>query len=419
MILGLLVVVWFAASAGAQPETPPPTAQDQYLRQAMEFLSSSDTNRLSRPPSYTEVRRRYIEGTEPADYAELRGDCVECHRRQQPNLVHQWEISPHAQKGVGCDSCHGKNHSQIFRENGRVSPYVCGKCHTAQGKEFAKSRHAHAEETLLKSALFAATPEASRASCEGCHRIGATHLDGGRGGCNFCHPGHTFSAADAREPEACTGCHTGEDYPQDIAYWTSKHGALYLRSRDAKVAPTCATCHHPNGYHGDDFGVSIGGGGTGGVLAGQSPSIPMREITSEAFSVKRSAMLAVCGACHSFRFAEASLKQADAVKAEGNALLAEAVTLIKALHQEGLIGGGKDFNLQLGGEQLPVDPTLPGGELLNRFYTMWRFHYVWAWKGAYHASHSVSNLQSRPGLKRDLEFIRANAIKLQNERTAP
>ena len=183
----------------------------------------------------------------PLPDAMIGGDCVGCHRQFQPHTVSQWEMSRHAEVDVGCDKCHGRNHSLMFREKGRVSPRVCATCHPDEGAAFADSRHARAEKTLVTSALFAATPEAFRAPCFGCHRIGETHRDGSKGGCNSCHSGHTFSAADAREPEACTGCHTGEDYPQDIAYWTSKHGALYRQTRNPEIAPTCSTCHHPEG----------------------------------------------------------------------------------------------------------------------------------------------------------------------------
>ena len=58
-----------------------------------------------------------------------------------------------------------------------------------------------------------------------------------------------------------------------------------------------------------------------------------------------------------------------------------------------------------------------GAAVLNRFYEMWRFHYNGSWKGAYHNSNSVANLQSGSGMTDDLDFIRGEAAKLRAGRT--
>ena len=34
------------------------------------------------------------------------GKCAECHTQQQYSVVHEYEISVHAQKGVNCLDCH-------------------------------------------------------------------------------------------------------------------------------------------------------------------------------------------------------------------------------------------------------------------------------------------------------------------------
>ncbi len=356
------------------------------------------------------------EKAEPVRYADLRTDCAECHQRLQPGLILQWERSKHARAGVGCDACHGKNHSQVFRENGKVSARVCGTCHASELEEFRTSRHAKAEETLLASPLFAATPPAARANCIGCHRTGERHADGSRGSCNFCHAGHEFQAAAAREPEACTGCHTGLDYPQDLAYRTSKHGTLYQTTRNATLAPTCASCHHPGGGHGDDFGITLGGSGSGGILAGEKPPIEMREIAAQDFGRRRAAMVAVCTGCHSSRFSEESLRQADEIKAEGNRVLAEAVEIINGLQTGRYFGRAPSAPPLVGPGQVRADPSTPGATVLNLFHDLWRFHYAWTWKGAYHSSPSVANLQSGPSLAHRLEEIRAEAARLRAER---
>jgi len=91
---------------------------------------------------------------------------------------------------------------------------------------------------------------------------------------------------------------------------------------------------------------------------------------------------------------------------------------LEALHAEGWIGAGSDVPLVLGGQQIRVDPSTPGGEVLNRFYRMWRFTYVKAFMGAYHQSPSVSDLENLEALQRDVEFIRNEADRLRGEGTS-
>jgi hypothetical protein len=74
--------------------------------------------------------------------------------------------------------------------------------------------------------------------------------------------------------------------------------------------------------------------------------------------------------------------------------------------------------LTLGGDQLRSARGSSGDELLDRFYDMWRFHYAWSFKGAYHGSHSVANRQSLPGMKEDLEFLRGRAKELRERKKA-
>jgi hypothetical protein len=350
----------------------------------------------------------------PRDAEELRASCETCHASLHPSLVAQWRDSRHRRERADCVSCHGDNHSKIFREAGRVPVNVCGECHARSVAEFALSRHAHAEATLLDSPLFAATSQADRANCMGCHRIGERGTGPAPGNCNYCHPGHAFSAARAREPEACTVCHTGQDYPQDEAYRLSKHGALWEQTRDDAVAPTCATCHQPGGRHDDGFGLTLGVSGSGALLEGEPAPFPMRTLSASEFAERRAAMVAVCAQCHSSRLVEQSLREADQIKREGDALLREAVGLLEGLHAQGLLGQDPTTPLRLGPDQLRPDPASPGAAALERFYEMWRFHFATSWKGAYHQSHSIANLRSRPGLREDLQLLRAEAERLRS-----
>ena len=63
--------------------------------------------------------RPSVETEQPkADFVRASGKCAECHARTQYSIVHEYEMSKHAQKGVNCLDCHqpadgqkGKDHN--------------------------------------------------------------------------------------------------------------------------------------------------------------------------------------------------------------------------------------------------------------------------------------------------------------------
>jgi hypothetical protein len=72
--------------------------------------------------------------------------------------------------------------------------------------------------------------------------------------CDACHTRHTFSAQEARQPQACETCHMGFDHAQWEMYSASKHGVRNdLKQKHilpaSAAAPTCQTCHMQDGNH--------------------------------------------------------------------------------------------------------------------------------------------------------------------------
>ena len=63
-------------------------------------------------------------------------------------------------------------------------------------------------------------PDATRWPNDG---IAALYPDGGVGNCLSCHSRHKFSAAEARQPGACTNCHLGPDHPMKEVFESSVH----------------------------------------------------------------------------------------------------------------------------------------------------------------------------------------------------
>ena len=231
--------------------------------------------------------------------------CADCHRKNSPALVMEWERSVHFQRSVGCLDCHasGKGKPGAWLHEGffvsvLVTPKDCSQCHEEEFKEFSRSHHARAGEILAsldnvlaeKAAGMPGNIADAVNGCWQCHGsiikfkrdgqgrvltagkeakpvidadtwpnsgIGRLNPDGSKGSCNACHSRHAFEAKLARAPENCGKCHMGPDHPQLEIYTESKHGIAFNANRDKmalskdswvlgkdySAAPTCASCH--------------------------------------------------------------------------------------------------------------------------------------------------------------------------------
>ena len=67
--------------------------------------------------------------------------------------------------------------------------------------------------------------------------IGRINPDGSAGSCSACHTRHSFSKAQAREPQTCGKCHLGPDHPQMEIYQES-NTAFSGRQQGAASTPT-------------------------------------------------------------------------------------------------------------------------------------------------------------------------------------
>ena len=232
--------------------------------------------------------------------------CVECHTRENPALVMEWQASMHAAENVECIDCHRAKPSDedVWNHGGTyvsvlVTPKDCAKCHREENNQFSGSHHARAGEilasldnVLAEKVIGMPTNNADAVNgCWQCHGsivryvrdetgnivrsdeddkpmidadtwpnsgIGRLNPDGSRGACNACHSRHSFDAKLSRSPENCGKCHLGPDHPQMEIYNESKHGIAFYANRDHmaldkagdwvlgrdySAAPTCATCH--------------------------------------------------------------------------------------------------------------------------------------------------------------------------------
>lgn len=303
--------------------------------------------------------------------------CLSCHEKSNPALYLQWKNSAHGKNDIGCLDCHEADAKDVdaFKHNGAtiatlVTPKDCAKCHAEIEAETSSSYHAHAGEILDSNDAYLAHAAGGEpiaiVGCETCHGgkikidpnapnklsakswpnsgIGRINPDGSKGACNACHSRHSFSAAQARQPENCGKCHLGPDHPQKEIYEESKHGIAYYGNRenmaldsdswvvgkDYYEAPTCATCH-------------MSATSTQAIThdVGKRISWTLRPPVSkhkDNWEAKRQNMQEVCSNCHMSRFVGGHYYQYDALVELYNEKFAKpAAEIIKLVKAEKLM----------------------------------------------------------------------------------
>src|SRR5215472_14788870 len=95
-------------------------------------------------------RPRVVVEQPSAAFVRASGKCAECHLNTQYSVVHEFEMSAHAKKGINCLECHQVATSQKGRDhhgfviNTGVTPANCRACHEPIYQQFLHSRHAAA-----------------------------------------------------------------------------------------------------------------------------------------------------------------------------------------------------------------------------------------------------------------------------------
>jgi hydroxylamine dehydrogenase len=305
------------------------------------------------------------------------GKCAECHARTQYSVVHEYELSAHARKGVNCLDCHQpaagqeKKDHHGFVISAKLTAGNCRSCHEAIYQQFLRSRHAapawaavHGEQGLTPEEVAFSEqyqPGATRrppnalaqleggsaisGGCEQCHSVGKPNSDGTIGTCTSCHTRHDTSVRTARLPSTCGQCHMGPDHSQIEIYEESKHGVLFqaqerllnldappktLTTRDMFV-PTCATCHMS---------------GINGIGVTHDPSERLSYYLANAISEKRpnyaqaqARMKQVCLQCHTPATVDGVYTRAELVVQSTNAKVKAAQEIIDGLHKDGILTG--------------------------------------------------------------------------------
>jgi hypothetical protein len=312
-----------------------------------------------------------------ADLVRATGKCAECHLRTQFAVVHQYEMSMHARKGVNCLDCHQpaagqekKDHNG-FVISAKLTAGNCRGCHENIYQQFLRSRHAgpawaaiYGEKGLTPEQVnFSETYQpggtrrpanpladlegtsAKNSGCEQCHSVGKPNSDGTIGNCTVCHTRHTSSVRIARLPRTCGQCHMGPDHSQIEIYEESRHGILFeaqqhllnldappetLTTRDMFV-PTCATCHMSG----------INGLGTTHDPSERLSYYLANMITDKRpnYAVAQAKMKQLCSQCHTQTLIDGVYSRAEQVVQSTNQRVQAAQEIVNGLRKEGVLTG--------------------------------------------------------------------------------
>ncbi len=365
--------------------------------------------------------------------------CVDCHAKTTPQVVADWRESRHARNDVGCPACHGAEHKNAddAAKARRPAPSACSECHEERVRQYEKGKHAAAWSSMKALPATHWQPMAlteGMKGCGGCHRVGLS--------CDACHTRHLFSAKEASQPQACQTCHMGFDHPQWEMYSTSKHGVRALLRQSGTLppsaaAPTCQTCHMPEGNHDvrtawsflavrlpmpDDKAWAADRATllqALGVLAPDGKPTPRLELvksldlarlTQEDWSRERDRMTQVCNRCHSANFARAELEKGDRMIREADRMTAEAIRTVAALYRDGILPRPKEYAYAF--PDLLTFHEAPTA-IEQKLFVMFLEHRMRTFQGAFHANPDYTFWYGWSELRKDLTEIREAAEKMR------
>jgi hydroxylamine dehydrogenase len=388
--------------------------------------------------------------------------CVTCHREITPRIVDDWEASKHFPNEIGCDTCHGDEHSSAADVDKveTVTADTCGTCHDTQLGQFSKGKHAMAWASYKAMPTTHALPmelTGGMKGCGGCHKLGLKDeaeieklkKEGsvfGHASCDACHTRHTFSVVEARQPQACQTCHMGFDHPQWEMWSSSKHGVRYLLKQngtlpDSTPAPSCQTCHMPEGDHevrtpwgflavrlplpedpqwkADQITILQALGvldpeGQPTARLDVVKAADVARLTQEDFDRERNKLIAVCSDCHSENFARGELGKGDELIREVDHLLAEAIREIVSLYEDGVLAKPEGYAAAFPDLLTFHDAPTP---IEQRLFEMHLKHRMRAFQGAFHANPDYALWYGWSEMIRDLSEIRHMASEMRAHKT--
>lgn len=385
-------------------------------------------------------------------------NCIDCHSKVTPNIVSDWKLSKHSQNEVGCTECHGSDHTKVddYAKAKTPTPETCNNCHDTQVAQFKKGKHAFAWAAMKAMPTTHMQPMVlidGMKGCGACHKVGTKSEEEiqklksegsmfGHASCDACHTRHTFSKKEALQPQACQTCHMGFDHPQWEMYSGSKHGVRYLLKQNGNLpedtaAPTCQTCHMPNGNHevrtawgflavrlpmpedkqwADDrvtilqaLGVLDPTGKPTGRLD-VVKAADVARLTQESWQTERDKMIGVCKNCHASSFAKAELEKGDNMIKQADHLMAQAIRIVADLYKDGVIE--KPANYASAFPDLLTFHDAPT-VIEQKLFVMFLEHRMRTFQGTFHANPDYALWYGWSEMQRDLTEIKELAANMR------
>ncbi|HBA87805.1 MAG TPA: cytochrome C [Geobacter sp.] len=376
-----------------------------------------------------------------------KSQCIVCHEKVTPGIVKQF-LSGKMGKTLDCSTCHGSSHmsaSDVAKVK-LPTPDTCAQCHAERVKEYRAGKHSLAWAAMKAMPMITHQPSAvgggDLKGCSACHKVGEKPASDliryGTGACDSCHTRHSFSVKEARDPRACRTCHMGFDHPQWEMWQTSKHGTIWEIEPTTGRAPTCQTCHMPDGKHDvltswgflalrlpeDDkewlanrvtilqaMGILDGKGNPTERLDAVKAAKVAR-LDKESFDRERSKMLTACAKCHSRSYAEANLKAGDEVIREVDKIFADSIRTVKSLYDDGILKKPEGWKyapdlLQFYEAKSSVEQEL---------YLIFLEYRQRAFQGAFHANPDYMHWYGWAKVKEAAARIREDADQMRRER---
>jgi len=395
-------------------------------------------------------------------------NCIDCHESITPGIVNDWKASQHFMEDVTCATCHGDDHrtKKDVAKAKIPTPETCAQCHEERVEQFKAGKHAFAWAAMNTMPTTHWKPMElieGMKGCGGCHKIGLKSEEeiaglkkqGQRFGvasCDACHTRHLFSKKEAQSPQACQTCHMGFDHPQWEMYSSSKHGVRYRLKQlgvlpPETAAPTCQTCHMPDGDHevrtawgflavrtnglapypGEDeewwkdrvtilqaLGV-LDPEGNPTARLDVVDKAQVARLTAEGFDREREKMLAVCSQCHSENFAKNELEKGDAIIRRGDELLAEAIRIIAGLYEDGILEKPESYSYAFPDLLAFHDaPTT----IEQKLFVMHLKHRMRLFQGTFHANPDYALWYGWSEMVQDLTEIKQMDKELRRENSS-
>jgi hydroxylamine dehydrogenase len=386
--------------------------------------------------------------------------CVDCHKKNTPNIVSDWQLSKHFQNDVTCSTCHGEEHNSASTvELAKIpTPEKCAECHEDRVKQFKSGKHAVAWAAMKAMPTAHMQPMAmmeGMKGCGGCHKIGIksdaeikdlqkNSAGFGVASCDACHTRHTFSVVEAKQPQACQTCHMGFDHPQWEMYSASKHGVRYLLKQNKTLpentaAPTCQTCHMQEGNHevrtawgflavrlplpedkqwADDRVTILQ---ALNVLDPDGKPTPRLDVvkaadvarlTQDEWQKERDKMLKTCNQCHSLNFARGELDKGDKMIREADHLMADAIRTVAGLYKDGIVKKPKSYTYNF--PDLLTFHDAPT-EVEQKLFVMFLEHRMRTFQGTFHANPDYAIWYGWSEMQRSLTEIKNLAADMRDK----